>query len=292
MRVALIDGDELAYKVALRYQQVWHCTTKDNIVQYRFKYKEEAIESIADRLDLDIIQEIEAYPPNGMEEMLDTYISGILLATNSTDMRLYLSGDQNFRYSFATLTPYKGNRVKENKPIYLEHIKNLMRTRGAEEVSFLEADDMMSSGIRLFDEAVICSTDKDLRTVPGWNYNISTQLFQNIVPEKARHNFFKQLLIGDCTDAIPSPFNLGEVGAEKFLRYLFEKKERDYYQAIVPFYKSWLDKRDKVTGEYKTKWYKDQDIHDILFEIGNLLWMRRTRDEEERWSIPLEFKNA
>lgn len=295
MRTALIDGDEIAYKVALRYQQVWHCTTLGTEVLYRFKTKQEAIESIGNNQDLDIIQEIEAYPPDGMEEMIDSYISGILLATNSTDIRLYLSGDDNFRYKLATLTPYKGDRKKENKPIYLEYVKNLLRARGSEELPFLEADDMMSSGISLFKDAVICSTDKDLRTVPSHNFNISTKLLQIITPEQARHNFFKQLLIGDPTDAIPSPYLLGEVGAEQFLKKLWGLKERDYYQEVVPFYLSWLVRKDKITGKFKTKWYNDnstKNIHDILFEIGNLLWMRRTRDEGERWIVPMEFKNA
>jgi hypothetical protein len=287
----LIDGDEIAYKVALRYQQTWWCTVDKGMVLHRFKNKEEAVESIGNNQELDLIQEVEALAPNGMEDMIDTYISGILLATNATDLRLYLSGCCNFRYPFATLTPYKGNRVKENKPIYLEQVKNELRDRGAESLDFLEADDMMSSGISLFKDSVICSTDKDLRTVPSLNFNISTKLLQEIKPEVARYNFFKQLLIGDTTDAIPSPFNLGEVGAEKFLRSLNGYgKERDYYQAIVPFYQGWLNKKDK-DGNYKTKWYNNNlDIHDILFEIGNLLWMRRTRDESERWNVPLDFK--
>jgi hypothetical protein len=58
----------------------------------------------------------------------------------------------------------------------------------------------------------------------------------------------------------------------------------------VPFYQKWLNTRDKE-GNFKTKWYRDDmDIHDILFEIGNLLFMRRTRDESERWNVPLDFK--
>jgi hypothetical protein len=292
MRTALIDGDEIAYKVALRYQQTWWCTYLGSKLLYRFKDKTEAIESIGNNQELELVQETEALPPNGIEDMLDTYISSVLLATTSTDIRLYLSGSNNFRYPFATLTPYKGNRAKENKPIYLEKVKSMLVEMGAESLAFLEADDMMSSGLTLFDNAVICSTDKDLRTVPSLNFNMSTRLLQVIKPETARFNFFKQLLIGDTTDAIPSPFNLGEVGADKFLKSLPpNSKEIDYYQAIYPFYQSWLVKKDKE-GNFKTKWFNNQDIHDILFEIGNLLWMRRTRNEDERWNIPLEFKNG
>jgi len=294
-KIALIDGDELAYKVALRYQQIWYSTTKDDKVLYNFKNKADAIESIGNRQDLDIIQEIVALPPNGMEDMIDSYISGILLETKATDIKLYLSGEDNFRYKLATFVPYKGNRVGDNKPIYLKYIKDLLWERGAEFLPFLEADDMMSSGISLFDNPIICSTDKDLRTVPSLNFNISTKLLQIITPDQARHNFFKQLLVGDTVDNIPSPYLLGEVGAEKFLRGLWGLKERDYYQAIYPFYLSWLKKSDPKTKLSKTKWYndvpKDKSIHDILFEIGNLLWMRRTRDENERWLIPMEFKN-
>jgi hypothetical protein len=291
MRTALIDADEIKYKIALRYQKIWWCTTLDNKVLHSFPTKIEAIESIGNNQDLDIIQEIEALPPDGMEELLDTLISGILLETNSTDFRLYLSGEENFRYKLATLVPYKGNRVNENKPIYLEYVKGLIRARGSEEISFLEADDLLSSGIRLFKDCVICSQDKDLRTVPSLNFNTGpSRLLQTITPKKARYNFFKQLLIGDPVDNIPSPYNLGEVGATKFLDGLMEGDEHYYYQHLVPFYQKWLNTRDKE-GSFKTKWYRDDmDIHDILFEIGNLLFMRRTRDESERWNVPLDFK--
>jgi hypothetical protein len=41
-------------------------------------------------------------------------------------------------------------------------------------------------------------------------------------------------------------------------------------------------------GTYKTKWYDPSiNVHEILYEVGNLLWMRRTLDEDERWQLPV-----
>jgi hypothetical protein len=284
MKIALIDSDELAYKIALQYQDTVYVVSRGNERKGAYPSKVLAIESVAGDESLDITPEVVIKDLIDEDRIIDEYISTILLNTNCTSIQLYLSGEDNFRYKMATLLPYKGNRVGGNKPFYLEIIKDKLRDRGATSISFLEADDMMSSNIKSFEETVICSTDKDLRTVPSWNYNISTKVFQLIDEDTGRYNFYKQLLIGDSVDNIPSPWKLGEVTATKILNEVFGKSDKDYYQHIIPHYLTFLKSKDKE-GNYKTKWYSGQDIDSILYEVGNLLWMRRTQDENERWSI-------
>ena len=303
--IALIDGDEVAYKVALSYQQTWYSVYKDDKYKWKYKHKADAAESIGNRDDLEIKVELEVFEPTDLKEKINTIVSAILFNTNSTDLRFYLSGHNNFRYDFATLLPYKGNREGGNRPFHLTLVKEELRERGAELLDFLEADDLLSANDSLIQKpTVICSTDKDLRTVPSLNYNITTKLLQRITPEVASFNFWKQILIGDPTDNIPSPYGLGEVGADEYLSFIWEKLlksgytnlDRDYYQAILPFYRNHLSRRDKK-GNLKTKWYdamlKRTDgtaydsVEGIILEVGNLLWMHRTLDPEERWVLPV-----
>lgn len=287
-RIALIDADEVAYKVALRYEEVHYEIHKDDIFKWRSKNKEEAVESIGNREDLEIVRKRVELDPKGYEENLDMIISGIIGKSSSTDLRLYLSGDNNFRYDLATLQPYKGTRDDSTKPFHLKLVKDRIRELGGVSVDFLEADDMMSAYQTIYGyenkETIICSSDKDLRTVPGLNFNIGKGVVTTISQDEANYNFFYQLLVGDPTDNIPSPYGLGDVGATKFLIPLKGSAQLEYYKAIVPFYRNNLLRKGK-DGKPKTPWYTGQDVHKVLWEVGNLLWMRRTLDPEERWNI-------
>ncbi|UOF79334.1 exodeoxyribonuclease [Caudoviricetes sp.] len=287
--IALIDGDEIAYKVALQYQrQVFKIKdTKGNILWECFGTKAEAIESIGsnDNLNLEVI--FEPLDIGNIEDIISNTINNILLGSNCDSCRIYLSGDNNFRYDFAKLLPYKGNRDGSNPPLFLQYVRSLLIELGAEFVDHLEADDLLSAN-NVIGETVICSTDKDLRTVPSINYNISKGLLSEITEDIARYNFWKQMLIGDSVDNIPSPYLLGEVTATKILDGLFGLSDFDYYQTIIPEYTKYLYYKDKDNKNYRTKWFNGQKLEDIFYEIGNLLWMRRTLDVNERWELPCQ----
>lgn len=286
-RTALMDGDELAYRVAFRHEDVNYVVTKDDKFMWRTSSKEEAVESVMSRDDLEINKERVDLGPGDYQGEMDLLISRCIMRTSSTKRLLCLSGTKNFRYDLATLIPYKGTRDDTTKPFNLQIIKDYLVDLGAVSLDHLEADDMMSAFQTDYkergEESIICSSDKDLRTVPGLNYNIGRDLVSSIDESLAKHNFYYQLLCGDPTDNIPSPYGLGEVGTLKFLDPLYGGGEEEYYNKIVPFYLSYLIKKDKQ-GKQKTPWYSGQDIHKILWEVGNLLWMHRTFEVEERWN--------
>ena len=284
--IALIDGDEIAFKLAITYQQKYYTILKDDKVLWRCKYKEEAIESIGNRDDLEIGEEIEVYECTDYKRKLDEIISSICNNTNSSSWNCYLSGNNNFRKSIATLLPYKGNRSTE-KPFHYSTITSELRERGAISVDYLEADDLMSIEYHLKDNGVICSTDKDLRTVPSLNYNIDKKELKRITNEEADKNFFLQLLIGDSVDNIPSPYGLGKAKAESFLETIHPNYYENYYQTFIPFYNSFLTSKFKSgdkKGSFRTSWYSSQKVEDILLEVGNLLWMKREYSMDEKWS--------
>jgi hypothetical protein len=292
MRIALVDGDELVYKVALRYEQKIYRVMHGCKTLWTCPFKEDAVESIGDIEGLEINPFFEVYSLDGFIDEINKNISRILFNTKCTDIRYYLSGKHNFRYSFAKLLPYKGNR-ESSKPFHFEEVRNELLSRGAEVVDFLEADDLLvinhrkikSKGV----EGVICSSDKDLRNESGMNYNIGKKLFQFISPRDARYNFYYQLLIGDSVDNIPSPYGLGEMAAKAILAKLYDEdaSDFDYYQQVKKHYTKWINTRAK-DGSYKTRWYTGQNIDDILWEVGNLLYMHTTLDPNERWERPIE----
>lgn len=285
MRTALIDGDEIAYRISSTYQKKLWGVYKDNLLLHTFPNKDEAIEWMEDCNEFDLVPIIEIQDSKGFEKKLDDVISSIVNSTNSSDFKICISGDNNFRYSLATLVPYKGNRNPEDKPGYYNLFRDYLLTLNSEVVDYLEADDLLVSNFMDMKDAVICSTDKDLRTVPSLNYNISQGKLSYISDKDARYNFYYQLLIGDSTDNIPSPYNLGKVTAAKILYDCFEEDDQFYMDRILPFYQDFLSKVNK-DGEFMTKWFKGQSIYDILWEVGNLLYMHRTRDINERWELP------
>jgi hypothetical protein len=284
---AIIDADELAFKIALKYQRsVFKVFLNDKEISIH-RTKTDAIESILSSTDnYEIREEVSKIPVDSFSDIIDSSIYQILSNTNTSEYILCLSGDNNFRYSLATLLPYKGNR-KQDKPLYLEEIKEAMLWKQAEKVDHLEADDLLRiKSIELDGKGVICSSDKDLLQVEGWNYNIGKKALRKISESEARFNFYYQLLIGDVTDNIPSPYRLGVKAASDFLINLKDISEKNVFERLVPFYSKYLKSLDK-DGKYKTSWYDGRDVLEVLYEVGNLIYMHKTINEDERWKLPI-----
>lgn len=284
-RVALIDADEIAYKAAFACQDSYYVVTDDNVVLWKCKNKTDAIISIESNL-FEIEKRIDAKDVVLGYKRIDSLISATLFNSKSDDYILFLSGDNNFRYDLAKLVPYKSSR--STKPVNLPAMKEYLYEQKALVTDFLEADDMLSAYQTMYDkdpnlETVICTQDKDLKTVPGLNYNPNTRQVIDISESEARYNFYYQLLIGDPTDSIPHPRGLGKVLAKSIIDPLLEidADNLTYYNAVKEIYTSILSKG-------KTSWYTAQEIDNVLWEIGNLLHMHRTLDPNERWKIPTE----
>jgi len=284
-RCALIDGDEIAYKGAFACQStIYTVENEEGYAIFKCKLKIEAAEFINEEVGLDIVKRIEPTDVKLGFAKVDSAISSFLFNSKSDEFRLFLSGKDNFRNTLATLTPYKGGRPA--RPIFLEEMKDYIRQKGAITVSFLEADDCLSATQDTINgsETIICTQDKDLRTVPGLNYNPNTKKVTTITVDEARYNFYTQLLTGDGVDSIVSPRGLGPTSAAKILKECKETcaSEKDYYSAVYDAYVTYLDKG-------KTDYWKPEEgmtVEDVIYEIANLLHMHRTFEESERWEKP------
>jgi hypothetical protein len=137
-------------------------------------------------------------------EYTDNIIYSILDRFETSDFRGFLTGKGNFRNE---VTTYKANRDPNNRPRYYKEIREyLIAEWRAEVTEGIEADDALA--LNHDGNTVICSTDKDLRTLPGYFYNIATGELEHIDETQAITNFLVQLMVGDKVDNIaglPNP---------------------------------------------------------------------------------------
>ena len=208
------------------------------------------------------------------------WVNEVLEATKCSRYTILLNGENNFRYELATLLPYKGNRTAEGKPKLLEEIKKFVTDNyEVESVDHLESDDLLSAKQDTVDgTTIIVCQDKDLNMCPGWRYHTGKKKLEYITEEAGRLAFYSQLLSGDPVDNIPGLYGVGPKTIEKLLAKC--KTEADYYKVVLKEYK---DKR----GNPKQKWKTDKTTEEVVWEIGNLLWMHRTTDVDERWEAPI-----
>jgi len=186
----------------------------------------------------------------------------------------------NFRDGVATVKPYKGSR-KGNKPLHYDNITayfiNCFDTVVAEG---MEADDLLAIAQTEAEplSTVICTRDKDLKTVPGyyfsWACGKQSGFGPAVISEDEASKFFcTQLLTGDTVDNIPGLPGIGPVKAAEILEgrsgYL------DCLEAVTEAYR----------GHYEDSW------EERILEQGRLLWMARSLDNgiPVMWNIPEEL---
>lgn len=194
------------------------------------------------------------------------------------DVVVYLSGSTNFRDKLATIKPYKGNRDPTLKPVHAAAIKDMIRREYEFVVSDgVEADDAIATDhyadwLRDEYSTVLVTLDKDLDMVPGLHYNPRKDRAYMVDEREAAWNFHKQLLTGDAVDNIPGIPKVGPKTAEKILPPIGATDE-ELLTAVIPYYKK----------EYGDEW------EDVLFQIGNLLWIRV---EQDKWWTPKQLDQS
>lgn len=208
---------------------------------------------------------------------------------NATSMHPFLTSNDksNFRYALATHRGYKEHRKDVSKPAWYDEIRqHLVDNWGAEVIYGMEADDALAGfqqfhydrlmdgeGCDTTDVSCIASIDKDLLMVPGYHYNWDRHKLQYVTKEQGLRTFYLQLLTGDVgTDNIPGLFQLTKqrctANIKNGLKNLHTAEEMYNY----------------VEDVYMTASGEDYVYTKYLYEIGNLLYMRRHLEDE--WVCP------
>jgi len=200
-----------------------------------------------------------------MEEML----VGIFDDLHSDHYRIYLTGENNFRYKL--YPEYKANRIGRPKPRFLEDCKeHLIKYWNAELTDGWEADDALgiaqTEAIAAESPSIICSIDKDLKQIPGLHWNFVKKEEENISEFEGMRRFYTQVLTGDSTDNVPGLPGIGPVKAKGTLSGV---------GSINGLF-------DKTRAAYADDSY--------LRLMGRLLWV--LREPGKQWEFPYENKQC
>lgn len=150
-------------------------------------------------------------------DLIDEKINEIVLNTNADNLRIYLSGENNFRYDVAVSKPYKGNREGLRKPQHLQYCRNYLTLNyKAITVDGYEADDGIASDM-VQNGAIHAGQDKDIKQIAGTHYNFVTQETEEVSKNQALLNLYRQVLTGDASDNIGGLPRVGEKTAVRVL---------------------------------------------------------------------------
>jgi 5'-3' exonuclease len=211
---ALIDADIVAYRVA--------CTLQED--------------------------DAEDFVYARAEDLVDQ----ILVNTEATEYRLFLTGKNNFRYSI--YPEYKAHRPKE-KPFWLEKCREYLKANfNAEVIDGQEADDAL--GIAQTENTIICSIDKDLLMIPGQHYNFVKDEFITVTQDSGMRHFYMQCLTGDRSDNIKGIEGIGPKKAEKILYGCVT--EQELFNAVREAYSN--DEEFLMNG--RVLWIRRKDNED------------------------------
>jgi DNA polymerase I len=169
---------------------------------------------------------------NEARESMVIWVEKLKAATKTADVVIALSGSDNWRKG---LEPqYKANRKNVRKPVVFNPLRDFIRNRWEVlEEDGLEADDLLGLNAGRVD--ILCSSDKDLMTVPGrhFNPNKPEDGIRRVTEREADYNLLVQALTGDSTDNYPGCPGVGPVSARKMLDGL---DSEEWWPAVVQRY--------------------------------------------------------
>lgn len=219
MTVALIDGDILAYQAAV-------------VSEKETDWGEG-------------LWTLHAWEEEGMAAF-ETTLNGILNKLETESFIIAFS-DPAHNWRKDVLPTYKGNRAKTRKPMLLKFLRGWANDRFVcKTMDTLEGDDilgMMATGNP--GAYVICTIDKDLKTIPGKHYNFGTGEIFEIDQDTADYWHMIQTLTGDVTDGYAGCKGIGIKTAEKLL---LDVSSHDRWSVVVKAYeKAGLGEEEALT---------------------------------------------
>jgi DNA polymerase-1 len=200
MKTALIDADILAYQAA--------------------SYAEQPIDWG------DGLWTLHAFEQEATEKFV-SLIESIKEKVEADEVVLALSDKENWRK--AVLPTYKANRSGTRKPLLLPYLRAYAHENyKVYQRDTLEGDDCLGILATMvcpikFEHPVICSLDKDFKTIPGKHYNFGKDEFFEITEAQADRWHMIQTLTGDATDGYAGCPGVGPVKAEKIIQLALEE---------------------------------------------------------------------
>lgn len=289
-KIALVDGGEICFRVSagsdIRRWNVYVEGEEADGHIASFHYKKEATKYINGREELVAIQSIQTTSVSFANNSTTAFLRTIKEDTQADQVIVCFGHPKglNFRNDIATFKKYKDRAG--DRPHHYETVKSYIKNNFDyyETTEPYEDDDVLAilyNDLEAFDyyHPIICSTDKDLNQVPGRHYNIRKRELYDVSVVQGYRNFYNQLLSGDPTDTIPGIYYItGKKNTKDLSETLSYCHTRaTMYQRVYFIYYIALESKEKSIPT---------DLDCILWEIGNLLYLRRSWDDEG-WNFPL-----
>lgn len=193
MNLALIDGDIIAYRCAVKNQQSYDWGDTGGKV-------------------------IQADPVAAGEAAL-RMVEEWRVAASCRDVIVAFTGTENFRKRI--LPTYKAGR-KEKPPAHAATVERMQQEFPYHLIQGLEADDVMgilATTATYRDRAIVVTIDKDLKTIPGTHLNPTIENARPVTIDERQADYWwmVQTLIGDPTDGYTGLPGVGIKNAEKIL---------------------------------------------------------------------------
>ncbi len=175
--------------------------------------------------------------PETVALAVDRFINDILIKTQARQYAGFFSDKKCFRNEI--YADYKGKRkdphpgIEKWKAYITEYC---MQEWNFEKLNKLEADDAVAALQLSMANSIICSPDKDLKQIPGNNYNYQKDTHSHIDEDEAIYNWATQMIVGDVTDNIKGLPKAGIVAAQKLLDPLRGSQPSVYTQAVQDAY--------------------------------------------------------
>lgn len=205
-------------------------------------------------------QDAISYDEDGAINDIEDFVTKLGEKFNPEKVIMCFTSSDNFRYD--VLPTYKSNRKDKEKPKLFGVLKDYLESEyPCWQFPKLEADDIM--GIYSSSDPgkyIVCSGDKDMKTIPCKFYNFLNDTVEEIDLDEANYWFFYQTLIGDTTDGYKGCPLIGPKKAETFLNNLYADvkhtspgfdSESYIWQSIVELYEKTSEKQAmKAYGVY------------------------------------------
>jgi hypothetical protein len=194
-RIALLDGDIILYQSAFMRKK-----SPKSAIELKEGFSSKGVNA----------EKNEERTWEECKKDVDSLIEEILQNSGCSEYIAWLSASSkgNFRHAIAKSKGYKSSRKDKEIPKYFNDIKKyLIEEYGFRKLTKIETDDALVILQKHFREiedhvSIICTKDKDLKQVAGWNYNWQTNEMVNITEEQGWRLLCKQVLTGDSGDDI------------------------------------------------------------------------------------------
>lgn len=258
MRLALIDADILVYQAA---------TVSEQPIDWE-----------------DGLWTLHAFEEDATKAF-ESHLKSLLEKTEATQYLLAFSDKENWRKG--VLPTYKSNRVGTRKPMLLKFLREYaLKKHQCVSIPQLEGDDVIGiyattqTKLDPVRDMIVCSLDKDFKTIPGKHYNFGRDEFFEISEHQADYWHMVQTLTGDTTDGYTGCPGIGPKTAEKILKAALDegtpwanpKQLREiYWQHVLKAYdKAGFGEEEALVQARVARILRAEDYDDIQKKV--ILW--------------------